>query len=100
MATLTKDTPLTDRQRELLRMLYDFAGRRGRYPTYREIRAAMSIKSPNGIAWHLRSLGRKGYVTFEARGSYQYVRLAGVELRPQLVGEAGERLGRVLGEGG
>ena len=69
MTTATEPLPLTDRQREVL----DFIVQNMHLysPTVREIAAAMAIKSPNGVAVHLKALERKGYVRLankKARG--------------------------------
>jgi len=58
--TQTEPRPLTDRQREVLDFIKANIGFYG--PTVREIAAAMSITSPNGVVVHLKALQRKGYI--------------------------------------
>jgi repressor LexA len=58
--TPTEPRPLTDRQREVLDFIKANIGFYG--PTVREIAAAMSITSPNGVVVHLKALQRKGYI--------------------------------------
>ncbi len=58
--TATEPLPLTDRQREVLEWIK--ANMHLYSPTVREIAAALSIKSPNGVAAHLEALQRKGYI--------------------------------------
>jgi len=67
--TETEPFPLTAKQREV----YDFivANRQFFSPTVREIAAAFSFKSPNGVTCHLRALERKGRIRLakgKARG--------------------------------
>jgi SOS-response transcriptional repressor LexA len=67
--TPTEPLPLTDRQREVLDFIR--ANMHLYSPTVREIAAAMSIKSPNGVFVHLEALERKGYIRMangKARG--------------------------------
>lgn len=58
----TTPTPatLTARQQEVLAFIRQNACLSG--PTVREIAAALSIKSPNGVVCHIKALERKGYV--------------------------------------
>jgi repressor LexA len=58
--TPAEPAPLTERQREVLDFIV--ANRVFYAPTVREIAAALSIKSPNGVACHLEALQRKGYI--------------------------------------
>lgn len=60
---------LTERQRRILDFVVDFRDRRGYCCTIRELCAEFGIASPNGIAAHLHSLRRKGYVTWEPHQS-------------------------------
>lgn len=53
---------LTDRQREILDFIRFFIASRGYPPTVREIGAEFDIRSTNGVADHLASLERKGYL--------------------------------------
>lgn len=57
---------LTDRQREILTYICKHISDNGYPPTVREIGSAFGIRSTNGVADHLKSLERKGYL---ARGS-------------------------------
>jgi len=53
---------LTDRQREMLRVIDRHITQTGLRPTFRELGEALGIKSTNGVSDHLRALIRKGYV--------------------------------------
>jgi repressor LexA len=57
---------LTDRQREILTFIQRHIDDNGYPPTVREIGSAFGIRSTNGVADHLKSLERKGFL---ARGS-------------------------------
>ena len=57
---------LTGRQREILDYIRRYITDNGYPPTVREIGSAFGIRSTNGVADHLKSLERKGYL---ARGS-------------------------------
>jgi repressor LexA len=57
---------LTDRQRDILVYIRRHITENGYPPTVREIGSAFGIRSTNGVADHLKSLERKGYI---ARGS-------------------------------
>lgn len=57
---------LTERQREILDYIRRYITDNGYPPTVREIGSAFGIRSTNGVADHLKSLERKGYL---ARGS-------------------------------
>jgi repressor LexA len=57
---------MTDRQREILAYIRKYITDNGYPPTVREIGAAFGIRSTNGVADHLKSLERKGFLT---RGS-------------------------------
>lgn len=54
----TTNPPLTRRQRQVL----EYIRSRRLPPTVREIAAAMCIKSPNGVLYHLNALEQKGYI--------------------------------------
>jgi repressor LexA len=62
--TPTEPRPLTDRQREVLDFIKANIGFYG--PTVREIAAALSITSPNGVVCHLDALQRKGWIKRES----------------------------------
>jgi repressor LexA len=53
-------------------------------PTYRELGVRFGIKSPNGVACHLKALAAKGYVA-PAMGKNRAYRLLGVRLRAEVV---------------
>jgi SOS-response transcriptional repressor LexA len=53
---------LTPRQLGVLRLIHEFMRRHGKAPTVRELCAATSINSPNGIITHLTALETKGYI--------------------------------------
>ena len=74
---------LTDRQREVLQTLWQFAKDHGRYPTIREMGDRLGIDSPNGIMIHLMALRKKGYITQSGKGKPHAWGLTGavVELR-------------------
>lgn len=62
---------LTSRQREILDFIYKFAEENGYPPTYRDIGDHFGIKSPNGVADHLKALEKKGEINLRpntARG--------------------------------
>jgi len=58
-------TPLTDRQREVLTFVTDFAQRHGYCCSVRDVMAAIGCASPNGARSHLLPLRKKGFVTWE-----------------------------------
>jgi repressor LexA len=64
MTAAAEPLPLTDRQREVLNFIQANIGLYG--PTVREIAAALSISSPNGVVCHLDALERKGYIRRES----------------------------------
>lgn len=62
---------LTTRQKEILDYIYKFADENGYPPTYRDIGDHFGIKSPNGVADHLKALEKKGEINLKhntARG--------------------------------
>ena len=56
---------LFPRQKELLSEIRAFISERGIPPTFRELAAALGVKSPSGIRQQLRALERKGYLKLE-----------------------------------
>jgi repressor LexA len=72
--TTAEKTPLTARERQA----YEFikANIQLYSPTFREIARAMSIKSPNGVAAHLKSLEKKGWIRRKPKAS------RGIEVTP------------------
>jgi repressor LexA len=63
------NTDLTDRQRQVLEFIQARIEEWGYPPTIREIGKHLGIKSTNGVADHLKSLKRKGYLTQEGMKS-------------------------------
>lgn len=64
--TETLERPaLTTKQKRIFDYVQEFRSERGYCCTIRELCAQFGIASPNGIAAHLHSLRRKGYVTWE-----------------------------------
>ena len=53
---------LTDRQREVLRLLARRISEHGQQPTIREMMDDLGIASPNGVVSHLRALENKGVI--------------------------------------
>ena len=66
---------LAPRQAAVLVFLRAFIRERGYPPTLREIGAAMGITSTHGVADHLASLKRKGYIAGGATGESRAIRL-------------------------
>jgi len=60
---------LTARQSAILDFIQDFRHREGCSPSIPEMQRAFSIKSPNGIACHLKALEAKGVIKKGERGS-------------------------------
>lgn len=84
---MTKDVRLTERQQRVLDYIRDRIENRGYGPTVREIGDEFEIRSPNGVACHLKALEKKGLIAREANRSraIQLTRLAkppkGVQFR-------------------
>lgn len=57
---------LTKRQREILDYIYEYSREYGYPPTIRRIGEHFGIKSPNGVADHLKALERKGEINLRA----------------------------------
>lgn len=55
-------TPLTRRQSDVFNFLFETVRATGRQPTIRAIAAHFGIASPNGVAFHLDALQRKGWI--------------------------------------
>jgi repressor LexA len=53
---------LSPRQRAMLDFIAAHVDQHGVSPTYRDIGAALGIKSTNGVSDHLKALERKGYI--------------------------------------
>ncbi len=75
---------LTARQNAILSYIQDFRRREGCSPSIPELQRAFSIKSPNGIACHLKALEAKGAIKKGARGSRR------IDLPPQSIPLLGE----------
>lgn len=58
---------LTDRQAEVLAWIK--ANSRLYSPTVREIAAGLSMRSPNGVMYHLKELEQLGYIRRQPRSS-------------------------------
>lgn len=69
MAANTTQTPLTERQQEILDSIISLTQKNGRSPTIREIGAAVGIKSPNGVMANLTPLMAKGHITRDLHSS-------------------------------
>ena len=88
---MTKEVRLTERQQRVLDYIRDRIENRGYGPTVREIGDEFDIRSPNGVACHLKALEKKGLIAREANRSraIQLTRLAkpakGVQFRGQLI---------------
>lgn len=54
---------LTQRQSRVLRYIVDGVRKRGRAPTFREIRNRFGYASDNAVTRHLKALEAKGYIT-------------------------------------
>lgn len=59
-----RDT-LTDRQREIVKVISAFWLAHGYAPTLRELCALTGIRSTNGVSDHLRLIAKKGFVSWE-----------------------------------
>jgi repressor LexA len=62
---------LTGRQQAILQFILDFRDANGCSPSIPEIQRQFGIRSPNGVAGHLRALIRKGMLKRANRGSRQ-----------------------------
>ena len=88
---MTKEVRLTERQQRVLDYIRDRIENRGYGPTVREIGDEFDIRSPNGVACHLKALEKKGLILREANRSraIQLTKLAkpqkGVQLKGQLI---------------
>jgi repressor LexA len=62
---------MTERQKDILDHLYEYAEEHGYPPTIRQIGRHFGIRSPNGVVDHLKALERKGEIRLQpntARG--------------------------------
>ncbi|MFB3776420.1 MAG: transcriptional repressor LexA [Bryobacteraceae bacterium] len=62
---------LTARQKSIFDFILDFRRRHGCSPSIPELQKAFAIRSPNGVAGHLRALETKGLIRRARRGSRQ-----------------------------
>ncbi len=62
MSPKSADTPLTDRQRQVLSFIDDTIRERGYPPSVREIGTAVGLTSPSTVHSHLNSLQKLGYL--------------------------------------
>lgn len=75
------EKPLSARQRFILRFLWNFFQDNARWPTYREVAAALGTSSTNLVTIHLRSLARRGLVEPPLDGEGQGRGVRGARLR-------------------
>lgn len=66
---MTTDVELTDKQEAIVRFIAQHIDELGYQPSLREMMAHFNIKSPNGIAAHLKALERKGVLLVNRRAS-------------------------------
>ena len=62
---------LTERQREIYQYIVDYRRDHGCSPSIPEIQRRFEMRSPNGVAGHLRALETKGIIRRAERGSRQ-----------------------------
>lgn len=67
---------LTPRQREVVSAIRRLTRDRGYPPTIRELASEIDVAGPNGVKQHLRSMVRKGWVTWD-QGKARTLRLVG-----------------------
>ena len=72
----TPETPLTQRQAEVLEAIRSLTAMHGYPPTIRELCAVLGISSPNGVYCHLPPLKKRGLITQEAKLS-RSIRIVG-----------------------
>ena len=102
-SSVTADTPLTARQRDVLRVIVRHFEDNGVPPSYRELMAALCIRSPNGLWCHIDTLTRRGLLAGYSRGhgyrgkTTRSLRVPGLAVRVEYApGEAGRRLREAL----
>lgn len=79
-------SPLTERQRTVLAVIYQATEERGHPPTHREIGRVLGITSTNGVADHLRALRRKGVLEEVREGAVAHRALALTSLGMEAIG--------------
>jgi repressor LexA len=72
---------LTDREKELLRIITQLTEEKGYSPSYREIGAAAGIKSTNGVRYFLNQLEAKGHLRRD-QGLSRAIELSDTTARP------------------
>lgn len=60
---------VTDRQIQVLQMVYQLTADRGYGPSYRELSDALQIRSTNGVSDHIKALRKKGLLDAEENRS-------------------------------
>jgi SOS-response transcriptional repressor LexA len=75
VVTDVSSVPLTDRQRDVLAMLHEWARDKGFQPSYRDMAARFGIHTCNGIQRHLKALAHKGYLRFDGNGQGRAIRI-------------------------
>ncbi len=60
---------MTERQKEILKFIYDFINTNGFPPTYREIGNHFNIASTFGVKRHLDALKKKGYIKVDSNSN-------------------------------
>jgi repressor LexA len=60
--------PITERQQQVYQLIRKSLRERGIPPTLRELGDALGIRSTNGVADHLQSLVRKGWIELDGSG--------------------------------
>ena len=63
---------LTSKQHAFMQHVIECIRRDGVWPTYREIAEHFGYRSPNSVTQNLRALHRKGYLTRDAEGGFQF----------------------------
>lgn len=90
---------LTERQREVLEAIRDYAARKGYPPSIRELGRALGISSLRGVTIHLDALARKGYI--ERESTSRSIRLLTAQATEQEIAYAsGGFLPRSIGDVG
>ena len=71
MTTTTRagPEPLTERQAEVFRWIYETTRDTGIQPGIRDVGARFGIASPHGVAGHLEAMVRKGWIELAGRKS-------------------------------
>jgi repressor LexA len=67
---------LTEQQERIVRCIREWVAETGEYPTIREIGAAVGLRSPSSVLYHLRRMEAQGIVVHDGRRQRSY-RLSG-----------------------